>query len=91
MGPSKWERHTGSRKKKWKQSIKLKNTNITLLSWVNIKLKFREKSEILFSLSLVASCFSKISWVKPKDERNTQVFLSFSLQFSCFILPEIWL
>lgn len=34
MGPSKWERHTGSRKKKWKESIKLKNSNKTLLSWI---------------------------------------------------------
>ena len=34
MGPSKWERHTGSKKKKWKESIKLKNSKRTLLSWV---------------------------------------------------------
>lgn len=34
MGPSKWERHTGCKKKKWKESIKLKNTKRTLLSWV---------------------------------------------------------
>lgn len=40
MGPSKWERHTGSRKKKWKESIKLKNSNNTLLSWVGALLHY---------------------------------------------------
>ncbi|KAH7447446.1 hypothetical protein KP509_01G107400 [Ceratopteris richardii] len=39
MGPSKWERHTGSRKKKWKESIKLKNSNNTLLSWLHFMLE----------------------------------------------------
>ncbi|MCO5602839.1 hypothetical protein L7F22_056978 [Adiantum nelumboides] len=39
MGPSKWERHTGSRKKKWKESIKLKNSNNTLLSWIHFMLE----------------------------------------------------
>lgn len=37
MGPSKWERHTGSKKKKWKESIKLKTSKKTLLSWVKIR------------------------------------------------------
>ena len=36
MGPSKWEGHTGSKKKKWKESIKLKTSKRTLLSWVEI-------------------------------------------------------
>lgn len=39
MGPSKWERHSGSRKKKWKESIKLKNSNSTLLSWLHYMLE----------------------------------------------------
>ncbi|KAI5056348.1 hypothetical protein GOP47_0028166 [Adiantum capillus-veneris] len=39
MGPSKWERHTGCKKKKWKESIKLKNTKKTLLSWIQSMLK----------------------------------------------------
>lgn len=39
MGPSKWERHTGCKKKKWKESIKLKNTKRTLLSWIQYMLR----------------------------------------------------
>eukprot|EP00249_Psilotum_nudum_P020055 c27540_g1_i1 orf=387-5525(-) len=39
MGPSEWERHTGSRKKKWKESIKLKDSNNSLLSWIQSKLE----------------------------------------------------
>eukprot|EP00250_Pteridium_aquilinum_P019628 c24501_g1_i1 orf=598-5466(+) len=39
MGPSKWERHTGCKKKKWKESIKLKNTKRTLLAWIQYMLR----------------------------------------------------
>lgn len=34
MKPSEWERHTGCRKKKWKESIRMKYLDQSLLSWV---------------------------------------------------------
>lgn len=35
MRPSEWERHTGCRKKKWKESIRVKNLEQPLVSWVS--------------------------------------------------------
>lgn len=35
MRPSEWERHTGCRKKKWKESIRVKNPDQPLVSWVS--------------------------------------------------------
>ncbi|XP_057857928.2 histone-lysine N-methyltransferase ATX5 isoform X1 [Cryptomeria japonica] len=35
MTLSLWEKHTGSRMKKWKDSIKLKSSNIPLMAWIN--------------------------------------------------------
>lgn len=32
--PSEWERHTGSRAKKWKVSIKVKGSTLTLEKWI---------------------------------------------------------
>ncbi|CAH2063183.1 unnamed protein product [Thlaspi arvense] len=32
--PSEWERHTGSRAKKWKYSVKVKDTMLTLEKWI---------------------------------------------------------
>jgi len=34
--PSEWERHTGSRAKKWKYSVKVKSTMLPLEKWVCI-------------------------------------------------------
>jgi hypothetical protein len=34
MRPSEWERHTGCRKKKWKESIRVKNPDQPLVSWL---------------------------------------------------------
>lgn len=33
--PSEWERHTGCRKKKWKESIRVKNLDQPLVQWVS--------------------------------------------------------
>ncbi|XP_057837636.2 histone-lysine N-methyltransferase ATX4 isoform X2 [Cryptomeria japonica] len=35
MSISKWEKHTGCRKKKWKQSVKMKDLNLHLIDWIN--------------------------------------------------------
>lgn len=35
MSISQWEKHTGSRKKKWKQSVKVKDLNLHLIDWIN--------------------------------------------------------
>ncbi|KAJ7538565.1 hypothetical protein O6H91_11G054400 [Diphasiastrum complanatum] len=36
--PSSWEKHTGCRKKKWKESIKVQDLNQTLFSWIQYML-----------------------------------------------------
>ena len=35
MRPSEWERHTGCRKKKWKESIRVKDQEHPLFAWVS--------------------------------------------------------
>lgn len=35
MSISQWEKHTGSRKKKWKQSVKVKDSTLHLIDWIN--------------------------------------------------------
>ncbi|KAG0580286.1 hypothetical protein KC19_4G162700 [Ceratodon purpureus] len=36
MRPSEWERHTGCRKKKWKESIRLKDQEESLFAWLKV-------------------------------------------------------
>eukprot|EP01018_Ginkgo_biloba_P024517 Gb_33484 [translate_table: standard] len=35
MSISEWEKHTGSRMKKWKDSVKVKSTHLPLIAWIN--------------------------------------------------------
>ncbi|KAH9331428.1 hypothetical protein KI387_003536, partial [Taxus chinensis] len=35
MSISVWEKHTGSRMKKWKDSVKLKDSSVPLIAWIN--------------------------------------------------------
>ncbi|XP_024541624.1 histone-lysine N-methyltransferase ATX3 [Selaginella moellendorffii] len=39
MLPSEWEQHTGSKKRRWKETIVVKNLNQTLLSWLRLMLE----------------------------------------------------
>ncbi|MCO5590347.1 hypothetical protein L7F22_044316 [Adiantum nelumboides] len=55
MGPSKWERHTGCKKKKWKESIKLKNTKRTLLSWIQSMLSKGAGGRLAYSGSEISA------------------------------------
>jgi hypothetical protein len=44
--PSQWERHTGSRAKKWKYSVKVKSTMLPLEKWFVLVLFISESRQI---------------------------------------------
>ena len=44
--PSEWERHTGSRAKKWKYSVKVKSTMLLLEKWFVLVLFISESRKI---------------------------------------------
>lgn len=54
--PSEWERHTGCRAKKWKYSVKVKDTMLPLEKWVGINYYCFEILNCFFSFLYLSSC-----------------------------------
>ncbi|CAM6047354.1 unnamed protein product [Sphagnum compactum] len=66
MRPSEWERHTGCRKKKWKESIRVKNLEQPLVSWVSC-LASSFVSNFILAIVLRFYIWKSLSFLAPYE------------------------